>query len=525
MADKREDIITRIERKSPLAFPRPHFMAFAPLDCWARLLLCSGSRFHLRYILRVIANLFTSIIGTAITLPERVFLSPLLQYLYKKTNGKLHHKPGIVVILGYYRSGTTHLHYMLNCDPQFVTPRWCQVLAPQGFILSWAFLRLFLIPFLSDKRPQDDVTIGPEWPAEDDFALNNWTLASTLPERIILPHAHVTYAPFHSLTRLSAKHLKRWRQTQYKFIWKIKTLAGKHQKILLKTPSHTARITELQRMFGIENVKFIMLRRNPDDVVSSNVAMLQRLSIYSLQTSVSKEIITDRVTRELEETESIFDQHYDMIPEGHLAEMQFQDLVADPDGEMKRVYQQLSLSWSDQLDRRLGVYLNSVQEYRPQFGNEKDREQKTAIKQNNPATNQTTTIQSLYQATIPVFAAIICAVAWVLISYFMNNRYDWLVWPTGITIGYAILKQYRIGSVMSGLWAVILTAIVAVTVAFPNTRLIYYSNRETVAMIDIWLTTKHELTAGPTLFWMFMGMMTAYRFGSRKQVSVPGSNP
>jgi len=381
MADRREDILTRIERRSPLAFPRPHFMAFAPLDCWARLLLCSGSRFHLRYTLRVIANLFTSIIGTAITLPERLFLSPILQYQYKKTSGRLHHKPGIVVILGYYRSGTTHLHYMLNCDPQFATPRWCQVLAPQGFVLSWTFLRLFLIPFLSDKRPQDDVSIGPEWPAEDDFALNNWTLTSTLPERIVLPHAHATYAPFHSLAHLSDKCLNRWRQSQYKFIWKIITLAGKHKKILLKTPSHTARIDELQRMFGKDNVKFIMLRRNRDDVLNSNVAMLQRLSIYSLQKPISKEIITDRVTREFEETEMSFDQHHNKIPEGHLAEMQFQDLVADPEGEMKRVYQQLSLPWSDQLDRRLAVYLSSVQEYRPQFGNMNDRKQRMPVGQ------------------------------------------------------------------------------------------------------------------------------------------------
>src|SRR5436189_5550104 len=102
---------------------------------------------------------------------------------------------------------------------------WGGTLAPQGFFLSWSFLRVFMIPFISAKRPQDDVAIGPEWPAEDDFAVNNWTLASSLPGRFIVPRQHRRYDRFHFLEGLSPRELRRWRWTQYAFSWKLARLA------------------------------------------------------------------------------------------------------------------------------------------------------------------------------------------------------------------------------------------------------------------------------------------------------------
>src|SRR5262245_15163377 len=139
-------------------------MAFAPLDAWARLLLAPRAAIPILYWPRLAFALFTSALATILTLPERVLLAPVLYALSRRKPAAL--RAGPVFILGYFRSGTTHLHYLLSCDPRFRSPTWAETLAPQGFALSWAFLRLFMIPFVSAKRPQDDVAIGPSWPAE-----------------------------------------------------------------------------------------------------------------------------------------------------------------------------------------------------------------------------------------------------------------------------------------------------------------------------------------------------------------------
>src|SRR4051812_11139807 len=100
------------QRRFPVALPSPHFMAFAPLDAWVRLLARHGAA--PRYWLRIAFGLFTSCIGTVLTLPERVVLAPVLRARAARNGARLEHGPGVVVILGYFRSGTTHLHYLMS---------------------------------------------------------------------------------------------------------------------------------------------------------------------------------------------------------------------------------------------------------------------------------------------------------------------------------------------------------------------------------------------------------------------------
>jgi omega-hydroxy-beta-dihydromenaquinone-9 sulfotransferase len=148
------------------AIPMPHYMAFAPLDAWWRVLRTPGGWISPKYWLRLVFVLYTSMLATVATLPERLVFWPLLEREGRRRDWRLS-SPAIIV-LGYYRSGTTHLHYLLSCDRRNVTPRWYQCLVPQGGPVSWSFARLFMIPFMSEKRPMDDVAYGPEWPHWSD---------------------------------------------------------------------------------------------------------------------------------------------------------------------------------------------------------------------------------------------------------------------------------------------------------------------------------------------------------------------
>ena len=265
-----DPMLDTLDRILPL--PYPHFMGFAPLDAWWRLLTQDRAwkKIPARYWVRIAGGLFTSCIGTAITLPERVLLWPLVRGV-GGGGGSGRPAPPTVFVLGYDRSGTTHLHYLLSCDPNLATPRWYQMLAPQGFGLSWTFLRYFLVPFLSSTRPQDDVAYGSEYPAEDDFGVCNWACCGTMPGRMVVPRCWEYYARYHTLEGFSERELERFRRTQMGLTWKLGAL-NRGRMLLLKTPAHTARVAELARMYG-DAARFIHVHRDPMPVVKSNVAM------------------------------------------------------------------------------------------------------------------------------------------------------------------------------------------------------------------------------------------------------------
>jgi omega-hydroxy-beta-dihydromenaquinone-9 sulfotransferase len=508
------------------ALPYPHFMAFAPLDVWARLLFRPYAFIPPRYWLRMAFGIFTSAIGTAITLPERLVLGPWLWWKAQRSGMRLEHEPGALIILGYYRSGTTHLHYLLSCDPQMRTPRWCEALAPQGFFLSWAFLRIFMIPFVSAKRPQDDVAIGPEWPAEDDFAVCNAAVASSLPGRFVLPRNYEFYSRFHSLEGLGGRDRRRWRFAQWAFCWKLAVLAPR-RRILLKTPSHTARVRELEDLFGAERVRFIHIRRDDDAVIRSNISMHSRLHVYNLQDPPSEQEVQRRIIEEYASTQALYAEQAAELAPGRLAEIRYEDLVADPLGQARRAYEQLGLSWTPEFEARATAYLDSVRDYRaatPAPGAAPSAPARPVL-----ATRERPRM-ALALAALAALALALGSV-WVGQAYMLRTRNDWAIWPIGIVLGLATIRVARAGSTRLGIMAAVATILVYAAAAIPATFLSDYFQRpyyRGLAMKDwewyhILKSARVGAMAKNNMFWLFMGAVTAYRFASRRNLRPPGN--
>jgi len=597
-----ESLLERINRYLPVALPGPHFMAFAPLDVWFRLLTSPPTFIRPKHWLQLVANLLTSTIGTAITLPERLTLAPILKHKYKTTSGQLKPPPNndltALIILGYFRTGTTHLQYLLSADPQYTTPRWVHALAPQGFVLSWTFLRLFLLPFMSEQRPQDQVAYGPEWPAEDDFGVNNWSLASSLPSRFIIPNQLSHYQRYHDLNKLSPKEYERWRRYQWSFLHKLQ-LAAPNRTLLLKSPSHTARVSDLMNLFGPDHVKFIHINRNHDEVIRSNIGMARRLSGFLLQHPPSPTEIRKRIIEEYIATEQQYLRDRENIPEGHLTELHYEDLRDHPLQSIRSAYNELNIPWSETFEGKARAYLHTTRDYKPNIHPQqpvhltdqdpsKWAEQLTNIskqlfhsqwhrfstcasdakrsdfckpvqsdetvskqlatpdKYNRPTSQVDQndhppslpraesrgegglqggeSCESIISASVTrqrwaLFTAIITAILsvmiWITAARFLGNRYDSAIWPIGILIGYTALRTAKTGSVKLGVFASVLTLTVLLAVCIPNTQNTYYINHPNIPFRDIFQTTRLELLSGHTLFWTFMGIVSAYRFGSR----------
>lgn len=516
-------------------------MAFAPLDAWARALLRGGAFILPRYWLRLAWCLFTSTLATLITLPERVLLAPLLAL--SRRRGEIH-RPGVVFILGYYRSGTTHLHYLLSCDPRFITPRWYQVLAPVGFVLSWQLLRWVMTPFVSSKRPQDDVAIGPEWPAEDDFAVNNWNAACTMTGRMLLPRSWARFARLNDLSGAPERDRRLFRAALGGFCRKL-SLISRGRKLLLKTPANTARVAELLDLFG-PNTRFIHLSREAGAVLRSNVAMHPRIESYFLQDVVEEEEIRERITAEYDEVERAFLRDAANLPPGTLTRIRYQDLIADPLGELRRAYREIGLELTPRVEARFAAYLHSVSDYRTAsdkpatptarpaaplpaqlewmheaFGHDKPAAPRVPLPPAPAAARFGGEALGMLAATI---AAVLCAGAWLGLAAMTRDRSDIFIWPMGVLIGIAALRAAGVGSVRLGLFAAAAVLLAYLAAAFPATYLSCndYWKREGYPWTDVWDSTRDGVLATNNIFWAVLGIGTAYRFASRKHVRPPG---
>ncbi|KAA0217520.1 MAG: sulfotransferase [Leptolyngbya sp. PLA3] len=524
------------EKPAASWLPLPHFMALAPLDAWARLLF-RHPRFHgPRYLARLVLGLFTSYFGTCLTLPERLLLAPYLLWRFRGPRPTLH-RP-VVVIAGYFRSGTTHLHYLLSCDPQMRTPRWVQVCAPQGFFGSWALVRWMMIPFVSNSRPQDDVAFGPEWPSEDDFALNNWVLASSLPGRFIYHSQHPHYDRWHFLEGLSARELARWRRAQAAFCWKFMAFA-RRKTLLLKSPSHTARVRELSELFGPQ-LRIIHITREPDSVVKSNVRMAERLEPYALEPLPPLDQIRLRVTDEFVRTEEKFLAEAAALPPGSVAHVRFEDLVNDPLGHLRRCYDELGLTWTDDAERGFRRYLGAVRDYKPRhnppptskqleprlqqlasrFGHDAPPVEPVHIDHGVQLSREPRAI-ALTWLLVPLLAA-----GWVGLTALIRDRFDPLIWAFGIVLGYVAVRTAGRGSLRLGLMASAAFLCTLAIAIYPATffgSAHKYSGDLAQKLATTWVTVGRHATVANHLFYTACGLVSAFRIATRKHVRPPGA--
>jgi hypothetical protein len=505
----------------PLAAPYLHFMGFAPLDVWFRLLFRPAVKIPPRFWLRLVFALGLSSLVTLITLPER-----LLAALYLRGTRGRKNLPGPVIILGYYRSGTTLLQYLLSCDPNLYAPHWGQMFAPQGWGLTWTLLRWFILPFFPRNRPQDNVAFGPLVPAEDDFALNNWALASTLPGRLVIPQAHGFYDRFHDLKELTADERRRWDVYQHSLVRKLAILSGP-RRILLKTPAHTARIPALLELYRhTSGVKFVYISRHPHQVFRSNVVMLQQLpDICGLQEPLEQGELEDYLLREYVATEEEYLRTRSLIPEGGLAELRLQDLRADPLGTLRRVYAQLGLPFTAEFERRLLVYLNANRDYQPnrhtawtpknemrtltalaplveQEGHDLPPPQPLELPPLPPRLRRR---QVLGAVSLGVLAAVLCGVCLRQLGSWLGVHYLGFAWPCAVAIGVGVLRgASNQGSTFLGVGALLLTALTLIAVPLVTPELLSQLREHRVL----------ALVCGP--FWWTLALASAYRIGSQR---------
>lgn len=262
-------------------------------------------------------------------------------------------------ILGHWRCGTTLLHELLILDPRHTFPTTWECLSPNHFLLTeWLALRTlgWLLP---KQRPMDNMLLGWDRPQEDEFALCNLGIPSPY-LTIAFPNNPPQFPEYLEMEQVPGPARERWKATLLTFLKQI--TFRNPRRIILKSPPHTARIKILLEMFP--DARFVYLVRNPYKVYPSTIHLWKSLyTTHGLQTpryEGLEEYVFETFNRMFQQYEAT----RELIPPGRLYELKYEDLVADPVGQLKTIYERLQLGDFAPVQPAAEAYLAEQKEYK-----------------------------------------------------------------------------------------------------------------------------------------------------------------
>jgi len=265
-----------------------------------------------------------------------------------------------VFIVGYWRSGTTHLHNLLGCSPGFgiITPLASGL--PGELLTLGTWLRPLLEKALPEDRGVDDVAVTPRSPQEDEIPVANVQPLSVFHALYFPRHFQRNFERGVFFDGVTDAEVERWRRSVRFFLAKIAVHQGT-QPLLVKNPVYTARVQRLRRMWP--GARFIHIYRNPYTVYRSTVRyferMLPKLALQPYDPSEIESVVLDSYPRMLNRLYGAVDD----LPDDRFAEVRFENLEQRPLDELRRLYRQLDLPEWDRARPVTERYLDRVADY------------------------------------------------------------------------------------------------------------------------------------------------------------------
>ncbi len=265
-----------------------------------------------------------------------------------------------IFIIGHWRSGTTFLHELLVRDPRFTYPSTLDCFLPHHSLLSGWFFTTFGNFMLPKQRPQDNVPTGWFRPQEDEFALLNLGLPSPY-LRMAFPNRPAVDMEYLDSEQLSAADRESWLDGLEEFI-RVVSCRDPGKPVVLKSPPHLGRIEALAERFP--GARFVHIIRHPYSVFPSTQRLWRSLDmVQGLQSPTHREL-DEYVLSCLEQMYAAFQRQRPNLPDGSICDLLYEDLVADPLGEVLRIYEQLGLGEIEPARRDLEQYVESQRDFK-----------------------------------------------------------------------------------------------------------------------------------------------------------------
>ncbi len=325
--------------------------AFASLSTWARVLVDNPhvSRDRLPTLLGALGT-------SAVTAPLR--LAETLRYGRAIARTKIEHPP--LFVLGYARSGTTHLHNLLGHDPALGFVSTFQALAPGFAMIGERLIKPLMSRAVPATRPTDNVAVDLDLPQEEEVAIANMSPTSML-HHMSFPSRHDEYFRRKVLMQGISERERSAFVRAYLKVAKTATLRCGGRRLVLKCPLNMARLPLLLQLFP--DARFVHIVRDPYAVYPSLLHLYETMlgdhHLQPIDRAQMKRCILDHYRLSFE----AFDRDRGRIADGRLAEIRYEDLRARPLVELERVYGELALPGWEAARAPIADYVGSLRGY------------------------------------------------------------------------------------------------------------------------------------------------------------------
>jgi LPS sulfotransferase NodH len=262
-------------------------------------------------------------------------------------------------VLGHPRTGTTFLQNLLSRDGRFAYPNMYECLHPGSFLTGedaaaqrWKRNK--------GTRPMDNVAFSMETPSEDEFAL---ALSCLRSPNVMLnfPRHGGYYFRYLTFEGVPVPEVEEWKRA---LLWFAKKLTLRYRRpLVLKSPSHTARIRQLLEVFP--EARFVNIHREPYTVFQSWRHTQDTAAWFMYLQKPPNLTQYDDVT--LTMSRILFDAYFrqrDLIPAGRLVDVAYEDLEARPVETMEEIYAKLGLPDFEVFRPTLQAYVDSLGPYK-----------------------------------------------------------------------------------------------------------------------------------------------------------------
>ncbi len=329
----------------------PHVWEGCDFFAWLRLILRNRLRIAPRcwYVAFIVT--FVSIGHTLLRWVQNAWYGSRLD------RAPIPHAP--LFIVGHWRTGTTLLHELLILDPRHTYPNTYQCLEPNHFLLTEEIFKRWFRFLMPSHRPMDNMPAGWDRPQEDEFAL--CMMGQPSPYLTVAFPNHPPQDPESlDLDGLPPRTRQAWKDAFLRF---LRHLAFKDpRRLVLKSPTHTCRIPTLLELFP--DARFLHIVRDPRVVFRSTINLWKSLyRAHGLQNPTFaglEEQVFDTFAHFYER----LDQTKPLLAANRFHELRYEELIADPVGQMRLLYERLELGGFDDFLPRLKTYLDANAGYK-----------------------------------------------------------------------------------------------------------------------------------------------------------------
>lgn len=243
-----------------------------------------------------------------------------------------------VMILGYWRSGTTLLHELLCLDTRYTYPTTHACMNPHHFLLTEASVLARGGP--STTRPMDEMEVRSASPQEDEFAL--FCLGARSPyEALVIPKILREALKLSDPRDLSPQENQHWREIFLTFLAGV-SVRGNGRPMILKSPTHGFRVATLREL--LPDARYVLIVRNPLTSFESVVRMWRKMfESYALGPIPSDDEIREAVLADRPRFEAKLASSTHDLPQNRFVTIRYEWLVANPLRVIEELYGQLEL--------------------------------------------------------------------------------------------------------------------------------------------------------------------------------------